>query len=219
MPSIPTLSPLKTATRALLAAVGDLDTAAGDATNPNFKAALEQSTKLWAQVQDLAKGATTSTIVDFFNAIGSGIIDAQKKLDLASEQYIRGAMKLDSAGPGWKHGQEVPAPHRRELRRRMGAMFRIPRVTAELKCSFETDHEKKFNVILYSERTDVRDFHQQTVQLEVVSVPVPPDYLNYLAAHPAATAGRRGQSAGHFFSFGQLPARRPRHRARGHRGR
>ena len=73
-------------------------------------------------------------------------------------------------------------------------MFRIPRVTAELKCSLETDHEKKFNVILYSDRTDVRDFHQQTVQLEVVAVPVPPDYLNYLVAHPAAPSAASGNA-------------------------
>ena len=88
----------------------------------------------------------------------------------------------------------------------MGTLFRIPRVTAELKCSLETTHNKGINVVFYSERNDIRELHQQTVQLEVVSVPVPPDYINYLKAQPQARSARALPAAS---GGGPLPMSEP----------
>lgn len=171
---------LKEATTALCQLAVALDTFAAAPNTPQFKDALDKLSQKWEVVRDLANKSTTLSIGDFFKSIGEGVIEAQKKLDQASEEYVRNALRLN----GGAKKSDDDADAKNDAMPPVATMFRIPRITAEMKCSFETDSEKKFNVIFYSERNDVRELHQQTVNLEVVSVPVSPDYINYLKSHP-----------------------------------
>jgi hypothetical protein len=164
-----------------------LDDPTPDDLRPQFakvQSALSKTQEAAQKLRTPLYGTNTTDIGSFFSAIGSGVIDAQKQLDKASEQYIAQALQ--------RSGQEgsvatAGAPP-------MATMFRIPRVTAELKCSLETDHERNINLVFYSDRSDVRELHQQTVQLEVVSVPAPPDYLNYLQASGKSEAADTASS-------------------------
>lgn len=178
MPPTSPASPIHGTTAALVDAVGQLAHYENAPNSAEFKAAFDQATRLFAGLRDQLNKSKTSTISDFFSAVGSSVIEAQNRLDQASEAYVRSAMRLGSGEPAAGGGTASPPS--------LGTIYRIPRVTAELKCSMSMDHERGFNVVFYSERNDVRDLHQQTVQLEVVSVPVPPDYLNYLRSQPAA---------------------------------
>lgn len=180
------LSPLKAAIRALSDKLADLELHTTTPNDPLFKPLFDDVAKLWDKVGDLANKSKTSTISDFFQSIGSGVIEAQAELDKASEVYVRNVLRHVPGPTTPGSGSLADGPPL------MGSTFRIPRVSAELKCSLETSHDKKLNLIFYSDRNDVRELHQQTVQLEVVAVPVSPDYLNYLKSHPAelpATAG------------------------------
>jgi hypothetical protein len=178
MPPTSPPSPIQGTTAALVDAVGQLAHYASAPGSAEFKAAFDQATQLFAGLRDQLSKSKTSSISDFFSAVGSSVIEAQNRLDHASEAYVRSSLRLD--GSGQDPGGAAAAPPV------LGTIYRIPRVTAELKCSLAMDHEKGFNVVFYSERSDVRELHQQTVQLEVVSVPVPPDYINYLRTQPAA---------------------------------
>lgn len=178
MPPTSPPSPIQATTSALVDAIGQLAHHASAPSSAEFKTAFDQATQLFAGLRDQLNKSTTSSISDFFSAVGSSVIEAQDRLDQASEAYVRSSLRLDGGGPA-PGADATSSPV-------LGTIYRIPRVTAELKCSLSMDHEKGFNVVFYSERSDVRDFHQQTVQLEVVSVPVPPDYINYLRSQPAA---------------------------------
>ena len=191
MPPTPAISPVKTLLRSIADKLNDLESLAGDPGDPRFKSALDQAGKLWDQLRGVLNGSQTRSIAEFFDAIGSSIVEAQGRLDQASEAYVRsaiqhepGAAGVTAAGPGSASPADA-APA-------LGTLFRIPRVTAELKCSLEMDRAKGFNVIFYTDRTDVRELHQQTVHLEVVAVPAPPDYINYLRSHPERTPAKTG---------------------------
>lgn len=134
-----------------------------------FAALVTQAARKLERIQELTEqpAKKSSTISEFFAAIGTGFVDAQKRLDLESEAYARSALQQQTQGKG-----KPP----------IATVFRIPKVTAELKCSLEQSSEKKLNLILYSDRKDVRELHQQTVHLELVSVPAPPEYLSAIAA-------------------------------------
>lgn len=181
----PTLepSPVKAAVRALADKVNDLEFFAGEPSEPRFKAALAQANQLWEQLQNVLNKSKTRTITEFFDAVGSSVVEAQGRLDEASAAYVRSTLRRDSAASDHEQGG-AGSPPAAQSAPALGSLFRIPRVTAELKCSLEMNREKGFNVIFYTDRTDVRELHQQTVQLEVVAVPVPPDYLNYLKSQP-----------------------------------
>lgn len=137
---------------------------AADPSSPPFRSKFDEVVALWEKLRDVVQQSKSGDISEFFHAIGSGVIDAQKRLDRASQEYVRGLLS----------GPEQPGASS------TASLFRIPRVTAELKCSLESSHEKKLNLVFYSDRNDVRELHQQSIQLEVVAVPVPPDYLQEL---------------------------------------
>jgi hypothetical protein len=140
-----------------------------------WKDAFGELETAWSALRDATAKSTTTSIGEFFRSVGSGLIEAQKKLDIESENYVRSALQKGAAGP-----DATGAPS-------MASTFRIPRVNAELKCSLETDRERKLNLIFYSDRNDVRELHQQTVQLEIIAVPAPADYINYLKKAPPKT--------------------------------
>lgn len=146
---------------------------AADPGSSQFRSKYDEVATLWEKLRDLTSKSQSGDIADFFDAIGSGVIGAQKRLDRASEEYVRSALYVspDGTADGNSASPTLPAN---------ASMFRIPRVTAELKCSLETNRDKKLNLVFYSDRNDVRELHQQTISLEVVAVPVPPDYLNQL---------------------------------------
>lgn len=150
--------------------------------------AFKDVTRAFTTLRDTASNSMTSSIGDFFRNVGSGLIDAQKKLDEESESYVRSALQRDRAGSA---DSSIPPT---------ASTFRIPRVNAELKCSLETNSEQKLNLIFYSDRNEAREMHQQTVQLEIVAVPAPADYINYLqktdAKRPAPAAKKDDEDDG-----------------------
>lgn len=172
---MPTDNAHKTLILALRTEIDRLYDRAGDPGSSPFRSKYDEVATLWEKLRDLTHGSNSGDIADFFDAIGSGVIGAQKRLDRASEEYVRSSLSVrtEDAEDGQPAMNTLPAN---------ASMFRIPRVTAELKCSLEKGHEKKLNLVFYSDRNDVRELHQQTISLEVVAVPVPPDYLNQLTS-------------------------------------
>lgn len=144
-----------------------------DPGSSQFRSKYDEVAALWEKLRALTQKASSGDISDFFDAIGSGVIGAQKRLDRASEEYVRSSLVGITQGDDGADLATATLPANASL-------FRIPRVTAELKCSLEKNRDQKLNLIFYSDRNDVRELHQQTIQLEVVAVPVPPDYLNQL---------------------------------------
>ncbi len=97
---------------------------------------------------------------DFFQQIGEAVVDAQGKLDEKSESYRNDAKTKNYLPP---------------------TVFRIPRVSAEMKFSLEKVAGKKLGLVFYSEKTEAKQMHDQSVQFEIVAVPLPPEYVAKVA--------------------------------------
>jgi len=89
---------------------------------------------------------------DFFSSVGRSLVEAQKALDGHSETYlerIRGR------------------PHI------LPSVFRIPKLSAEIKFALKEVKAEKINLIFYSTKDEAEKQHQQSVQFDIVSVPPP----------------------------------------------
>ncbi len=153
--------------------LGFLAVLASNPSDGRFASKFSDVANCWEKLRDQVSKSKSRDIGDFFEAIGSGVIEAQRKLDERSEAYVRSQISVDDSDA------ETIEPSQSRLPA-TASLYRIPRVTAELKCSLETTKEKSLNLVFYSDRNDVREMHQQTIQIEVVAVPVPPDYLHQM---------------------------------------
>jgi len=88
-----------------------------------------------------------ATFEEFFQEIGEGLVKAQAKMDDASRQYMAGVSGLRFIQP---------------------SIFRIPRVTAQMK--FALEKSKGFHLFFSKDDTQSQ---QQSVEFEVVSAPPP----------------------------------------------
>lgn len=99
-----------------------------------------------------AADAKSTSFADFMQSIGQGIADAQEQLDVASKKYA------DSKPP-------------------MPALFRIPKLTAEMRFAINTEDKKGLGLVFYSKSEKAATEHQQSISFEIVSAPPPPELL------------------------------------------
>lgn len=141
------------------------------------RAALEAVEAALREVRRVRFGEAASPIGAFFADIGQGVVTAQKQLDRASEEYVQGLLERRKKNDPEARG-EVPG----------AAVFRIPRVSAELKLSLEKSDDRSWNVVFYSKGHESREVNEQSLQFEIVSVPAPPGYTEFLD-HAAKKGG------------------------------
>jgi hypothetical protein len=102
-------------------------------------------------------------VADFFQGVGAAVVRAQKQLDAASQGYIEATKSQPHALP---------------------AVFRIPKMSAELKFAFQEVSKESVHLVFYSKGTEAARQHEQTLRFEIVAAP-PPDLP---AAAPALRA-------------------------------
>ena len=104
-----------------------------------------------------------TTLEDFFGRVGESLISAQRQLDQRSRQVI---------------AETTDDPAARQL----ATLYRIPKVSAELKFALQTQGEKGLNVIFFKQGTQSSALNQQSVQFEIAAIPAPPETLDGVAA-------------------------------------
>ncbi|MEM7103689.1 MAG: hypothetical protein AAF502_11195 [Bacteroidota bacterium] len=92
---------------------------------------------------------------DFLSDIGDSIVETQQKLDGKSKNYLQ-----DIKGQ----------PHIQP------SVFRIPRVSAEIKFGMRKSKGKGFNIIIAKSKNEEETSLNQSMQFEILSVPPPPDF-------------------------------------------
>ncbi len=95
-----------------------------------------------------------SNMTEFFTSVANSMVAAQQRLDAASQQYLASV----AAKP--------------EL---MPALFRIPRIKADLKFAIENVDSKKINVIFFGKEQRERVLNEQSVSFEIVAAAPPPE--------------------------------------------
>lgn len=125
---------------------------------------LQQNFKTAAATM-LATSATDPTqpsipVGSFFSMLSAGLIDAQRNLDNQSAAYLDGAASQPHVLP---------------------SIFRIPKVSAEMKFAYDASQTTGFNLLFYQDQQRAEEQHQQTIQFDIVAAPPPPN----LVAAPA----------------------------------
>lgn len=90
----------------------------------------------------------------FLAQMGSAMVNAQRDLDSQSLKYLE-----DS----------------RDSRHVLPSIFRVPKLSAEMKFALETEEGKVKNLIFFKNTELAKEMHQQSMQFDVVSAPPPPD--------------------------------------------
>lgn len=111
---------------------------------------------------------------DFLNSIGEAMLETQRYLDSESLAYLR---------------ENSTKPHV------LPSIFRMPRLSAEMKFALEKESEKEVNLIFFKNQNLAKELHQQSIKFELVSTPPPPDALEALrapASHPSVKLALEG---------------------------
>jgi len=102
-----------------------------------------------------------TSIEGFFNAVGTGVREAQDSLDLQSIQYIRNRPSF--------------APE---------TMFRVPKVSANLKLGMTYSKSTGINFLVIKRGSETSRTMEQEISFDIVSAPLPPDSLEGFAELP-----------------------------------
>lgn len=101
--------------------------------------------------------AGSLTFDEFLTNVGSAMLDAQKKLDTASAQYLKDTGNQPNVLP---------------------SVFRLPKLSASMKFAFDEVKTDKLNLVFYSSGSQESNQHQQQVDFEIVSAPAPLEAVN-----------------------------------------
>jgi hypothetical protein len=102
-----------------------------------------------------------TSIEGFFNAVGTGVREAQESLDMQSIQYMRNSPAF--------------APE---------TMFRVPKVSANLKLGMTYSEETGINFLVIKRGSETSRSMEQEISFDIVSAPPPPDTLEKYADLP-----------------------------------
>lgn len=136
------------------------------------RAALADVQKALNDARRVRLNDAITPIGSFFSDIGKGVVDAQKALDAQSKQYLAELLKEANDKNKGKDAVITDVPG--------ASMFRIPRVAAELKLSLEKTLDSDWSVVFYSKEEQTKELQQQSLQFEIVSVPIPPGYAQFV---------------------------------------
>ena len=112
-------------------------------------------------VESASDESQATSIEGFFNAVGTGVREAQESLDLQSVQYMRNRPSF--------------APE---------TMFRVPKVSANLKLGMTYSKETGINFLVVKSGSETSRTMEQEISFDIVSAPPPPGTLEKFAELP-----------------------------------
>jgi hypothetical protein len=143
-----------------------------DAARNEFSTA---SDTLVSQISDLSAGdgisktTRSSSTADspeatsfssFIQSVGESLSTAQKSLDSQARETLRAASA--SGGP------------------LLPTLYRIPKLSAEVKFAFGKKTDKGLNLLFFSKKEQASEEHQQSIAFDIVATPPPPELLERL---------------------------------------
>ncbi|MEM7355670.1 MAG: hypothetical protein AAF657_32950 [Acidobacteriota bacterium] len=135
--------------------------AAGTAVAPPSAATAAATTAPGAGLEGVASGGTGTQadkplkidLGQFMTDVGQSVIGAQGLLDQQAKQAMRSG------------SQDMPT------------LYRIPKLSAEVRFAVENVENKGVNILFYKNVNTAQQEHQQSVQFDLVAVPPPPELL------------------------------------------
>lgn len=99
---------------------------------------------------------------DFISSVGRSVADAQSELDRQARHHVATSKSLG--------GPLLPT------------LYRIPKLSAEVKFAFEKETGKGLNLLFFSKKENSSEEHQQSISFDIVAVPPPPELVERLAS-------------------------------------
>jgi hypothetical protein len=90
---------------------------------------------------------------EFLDSVGESVVQAQRSLDARSRDYL-----LETSG----------VPHASP------SLFRMPKLSAQIRSALRQTDEKGLSLVIFKNKTEAEQQHEQTISFEIVSVPPPP---------------------------------------------
>ncbi len=135
----------------------------------SFRAALNGA-RTDATPSSDARGATLPLAVppadlrtsfgDFISSVGRSVADAQSDLDREARNHVARSKSLG--------GPLLPT------------LYRIPKLSAEVKFAFEKRTDRGLNLLFFSKKENSSEEHQQSISFDIVAVPPPPELVERL---------------------------------------
>ena len=97
---------------------------------------------------------------EFLAEIGDSVVETQRKLDQQSMAYLEEIKPNKQIAP---------------------AIYRIPKVKANIKFGMRSIKQKGFNIIVAQQRQEDEKMLNQSLDFEIISVPPPPDFQQSLS--------------------------------------
>ena len=92
----------------------------------------------------------------FLSNIGTAMLDTQRELDAQSLTYLQ---------------------ENSQNRHVLPSIFRLPKLSAEMKFALEKQDERTVNLVFFKNQTMAKEMHQQSIKFDLVSAPPPPDAM------------------------------------------
>ena len=92
----------------------------------------------------------------FLSNIGTAMLDTQRELDSQSLTYLQ---------------------ENSQNRHVLPSIFRLPKLSAEMKFALEKQDERTVNLVFFKNQTMAKEMHQQSIKFDLVSAPPPPDAM------------------------------------------
>jgi len=97
----------------------------------------------------------------FLSNIGTAMLDTQRELDAQSLTYLQ---------------------ENSQNRHVLPSIFRLPKLSAEMKFALEKQDEKTVNLVFFKNQTMAKEMHQQSIKFDLVSAPPPPEAMAAIQA-------------------------------------
>ncbi|MCP4721339.1 MAG: hypothetical protein GY860_17940 [Desulfobacteraceae bacterium] len=130
-------------------------------TGKTEKDFLKQFDGFYNMVMELAeklkKEGQVSEFGKFFTAVGDSMVRAQRQMDKKSALYIEETRK---------------DPHI------LPSIFRIPKISADIKFALQSIEGSKINLLFYSKHKQSQEKHEQSLKFDIISAPPPQEVMD-----------------------------------------
>lgn len=99
------------------------------------------------------QGASVTSFDEFLSSLSRSIVDAQRRLDAASADYLASVRDKPHIAP---------------------TVFRLPRLEAQMKFGLEVKEGQRLNLLFWGRDKQTSQLNQQAISFELVSVPAAP---------------------------------------------
>jgi len=120
---------------------------------------IEKEEERLPEAEPTEDGVQTSDLASFLSEVGNSVIESQRQMDIQSKNYLDSIQNKAFLPP---------------------TIFRIPKITAELKLGLSRSIESKLTALIFSKKSKAEEINQQSIKMEIMAVPASVEAIQQL---------------------------------------